>query len=207
MWAIPMDIAPRYAGSASGLMNTGSALAAIVSPLIAGYVIDRTGVWELPFIGSIALLLLGAMLAFLMKPDQEIESPVSPGSRGRLTQRRFVARDPILTLRDSSVACGNHGRLSGCHRIVGLIIDPEAAFGHQLTKALRRLELPLERARIEDALGNRQWRPAGSPCERSAAHRPIFGQPRVEPRAPALPAAARWRRRPGGRRRAARYSR
>ena len=31
------------------------------------------------FIGSIALLLLGAMLAFLMKPDQEIESPVSPG--------------------------------------------------------------------------------------------------------------------------------
>jgi sugar phosphate permease len=78
MWAIPMDIAPRYAGSASGLMNTGSALAAIVSPLIAGYVIDRTGVWELPFIGSIALLLLGAVLAFWMKPDQELADPVQP---------------------------------------------------------------------------------------------------------------------------------
>ena len=75
MWAIPMDIAPRYAGSASGLMNTGSALAAIVSPLIAGYVIDKTGVWELPFLGSIALLLFGSIMAFWMKPDQELDGP------------------------------------------------------------------------------------------------------------------------------------
>ena len=52
MWAIPMDIAPKFSGSASGLMNTGSALAAIISPLIAGYVIDKTGNWELPFIGA-----------------------------------------------------------------------------------------------------------------------------------------------------------
>jgi MFS family permease len=72
MWAIPMDIAPRYSGSASGLMNTGSALAAILSPLIAGYVIDKTGIWELPFVGSIGLLLAGAILAFWMKPDQEL---------------------------------------------------------------------------------------------------------------------------------------
>jgi sugar phosphate permease len=70
MWAIPMDIAPRFSGSASGLMNTGSALAAIVSPLIAGLVIDRTGNWELPFVGSIGLLLLGAVLAFWMKPEE-----------------------------------------------------------------------------------------------------------------------------------------
>ena len=72
MWAIPMDIAPRFAGSASGLMNTGSALAAIVSPLVAGYVIDKTGNWDLPFIGSIGLLLLGSILAFWMKPDEEL---------------------------------------------------------------------------------------------------------------------------------------
>ncbi len=75
MWAIPMDIAPKYSGTASGLMNTGSALAAIVSPVIAGYIIDKTGVWELPFIGSIVLLLLGAMLAFRMRPDEELTIP------------------------------------------------------------------------------------------------------------------------------------
>ena len=68
MWAIPMDIAPRFSGSASGLMNSGSALAAIISPLVFGYVIDKTGNWELPFLGSIGLLLIGSALAFSMKP-------------------------------------------------------------------------------------------------------------------------------------------
>jgi sugar phosphate permease len=72
MWAIPMDIAPRFSGSASGLMNSGSALAAIISPLVFGYVIDKTGNWTLPFLGSIGLLLLGATLAFWMKPDEEL---------------------------------------------------------------------------------------------------------------------------------------
>jgi sugar phosphate permease len=70
MWAIPMDIAPRFAGSASGLMNTGTAFAAIISPLVFGFIIDKTGNWELPFVGSIGLLLSGAVLAFWMKPDE-----------------------------------------------------------------------------------------------------------------------------------------
>jgi MFS family permease len=84
MWAIPMDIAPRFSGSASGLMNTGSALAAITSPLIAGYMIDRTGNWELPFLSSICLLLLGSILAFWMKPEREFV----PGSMGQSTAVR-----------------------------------------------------------------------------------------------------------------------
>jgi nitrate/nitrite transporter NarK len=69
-WAIPMDVAPRYSGSASGLMNLGSALAAAVSPLVAGYVIKWTKNYSLPFIGSMALLLLGAILARWMKPNE-----------------------------------------------------------------------------------------------------------------------------------------
>src|SRR5438034_11529208 len=62
-WAIPMDIAPRYSGVASGFMNSGSALAAIVSPLVGGYIVDRTGNWELTFIAGIFLLFLGAIRA------------------------------------------------------------------------------------------------------------------------------------------------
>jgi sugar phosphate permease len=71
-WAIPMDIAPRFSGSASGLMNIGSALAAAVSPLVAGYVIQRTNNWDLPFLGSIGLLLFGAVMAFWMKPNEPL---------------------------------------------------------------------------------------------------------------------------------------
>jgi nitrate/nitrite transporter NarK len=68
IWAIPMDIAPEYSGAASGLMNIGSALAAIVSPLVFGYVIDKTHNWKVPFRGSIALLFCGAITAFWIKP-------------------------------------------------------------------------------------------------------------------------------------------
>ena len=72
MWAIPMDIAPQFSGTASGLMNTGSALAAILSPLVFGIVIDRTGNWTLPFIGSIGLLAFGAVLSFTMHPERTL---------------------------------------------------------------------------------------------------------------------------------------
>jgi MFS family permease len=71
MWAIPMDIAPRYSGTASGLMNTGSALAAILSPVVGGWIIDKTGNWDWPFIGSMGLMVVGAVCAFAMKPEQK----------------------------------------------------------------------------------------------------------------------------------------
>jgi MFS family permease len=74
MWSIPMDVAPRYSGTASGLMNTGSAVAAIISPIAFGYIVDWTGNWQLPFIGSLGLLLVGAAMAFTMHPERAFES-------------------------------------------------------------------------------------------------------------------------------------
>ena len=73
IWSIPMDIAPQYSGTAAGLMNSGSALAAIVSPVVAGIVIDLTGNWYLPFLMSIALLAVGAVTAFAMRPERRFE--------------------------------------------------------------------------------------------------------------------------------------
>jgi MFS family permease len=77
MWAIPMDIAPRYSGTASGLMNTGSALAAILSPVIGGYLIQVSGNWLLPFMVSAGVILLGAIFSFTMHPERPLaEVPV-----------------------------------------------------------------------------------------------------------------------------------
>ncbi|HEY2030515.1 MAG TPA: MFS transporter [Myxococcales bacterium] len=83
MWAIPMDIAPHFSGTASGIMNSGSALAAIVSPWVFGIVIDRTGNWTLPFAGSIALLGMGALLSFTMHPERTLalNAELSPPAR------------------------------------------------------------------------------------------------------------------------------
>ena len=73
MWAIPMDIAPEFSGTASGIMNTGSALAAIISPVLAGLLIDKFGSWELPFVGSMILMGVGVVLALRMQPESRFE--------------------------------------------------------------------------------------------------------------------------------------
>ncbi len=75
MWAIPMDIAPAHSGTASGLMNSGSAFAAIVSPVVFGWIIDKTGNWSLPFYGTMGLLLVGTAAAFLMRPEETFTAP------------------------------------------------------------------------------------------------------------------------------------
>jgi MFS family permease len=70
IWSIPMDIAPRYAGSASGMMNFGFGVAGIISPFSFGYLVDRTGGWVFPFVASLVLLPIGAVLALRLRPDQ-----------------------------------------------------------------------------------------------------------------------------------------
>jgi MFS family permease len=81
MWAIPMDIAPAWSGTASGMMNTGSATAAIISPVVSGYLIDRFQNWELPFVCDAVLMILGLVLSFRMRPDDTFE-PANVGKTG-----------------------------------------------------------------------------------------------------------------------------
>jgi cyanate permease len=38
--------------------------------VVFGFVIDKTGNWTLPFLGSISILLVGAIVAFWMKPEK-----------------------------------------------------------------------------------------------------------------------------------------
>jgi MFS transporter, ACS family, glucarate transporter len=65
-----MDISVEYSGTASGIMNTGSALAAIISPVVSGYLIDVSGNWQLPFVGSMLLMGLGLVLSLRMHPER-----------------------------------------------------------------------------------------------------------------------------------------
>ena len=83
MWAIPMDIAPKYSGTASGLMNSGSALAAILSPVVAGAVTDWTGDPQLPFVIAIGVLMLGALSSFLMHPERQFTDEAMPIGKPR----------------------------------------------------------------------------------------------------------------------------
>jgi MFS family permease len=85
IWSVPMDIAPRYAGTASGMMNFGFGVAGLVSPSSFGYLVDRTGSWVVPFIASIALLIIGAVLALRLRPDQPfVEAQPEPAPVGSI---------------------------------------------------------------------------------------------------------------------------
>jgi MFS family permease len=77
IWSVPMDIAPDYSGSASGMMNFGFGVAGIISPVVFGFLVDATGSWTLPFGASVILLLVGAGLAFGMHAERPFE-PVPP---------------------------------------------------------------------------------------------------------------------------------
>ncbi|MBN3728137.1 MFS transporter [Burkholderia sp. Ac-20379] len=84
IWAVPMDVAPQHAGTASGMLNTGAALATIVSPVVFGAVIDRTGNWNLPFVGSLLFLLLGALMTLKIHPDRSIDARPDGAREGKL---------------------------------------------------------------------------------------------------------------------------
>src|SRR5216683_960954 len=74
IWAVPMDVAPLHAGTASGVLNFGAAIAGIITPIVFGLIVDLTGNWTLPFAGSIALLLVGAVLALRIHPERPLDA-------------------------------------------------------------------------------------------------------------------------------------
>jgi len=55
-------------------MNFGFGIAGIVSPLVFGAAVDLTGSWSIPFCASLALLLVGAGLSFLMHPERPFQA-------------------------------------------------------------------------------------------------------------------------------------
>jgi sugar phosphate permease len=78
IWAVPMDIAPAFAGVASGFISTAAGLAAVVSPVAFGLITDMTGSYRLPFVMSIALLLVGIALSFWIRPDRPLQASATP---------------------------------------------------------------------------------------------------------------------------------
>ena len=67
-----MDIAPGYAGTASGMMNFGFGVASIVSPAFFGYTIEQTHNWTLAFSVTIAVLLSGGAAGVPPSPRQAV---------------------------------------------------------------------------------------------------------------------------------------
>ncbi len=55
------------------MLNTGSALSSIGAPLTFGFIADWTGNYSIPFSASLCLLLVGAAMCAVMRPDHRIQ--------------------------------------------------------------------------------------------------------------------------------------
>ncbi len=78
-WAVAMDLGGKnFCGTISGFMNTGFGVAGILSPVLFGILVDRTGSWRPGFIIGSALLLFGAfVISFVNSNNQVGNAPES----------------------------------------------------------------------------------------------------------------------------------
>ena len=74
LWTLPLDIAGPFAGTAGGMMNTGFGVAGMISPVVFGVLIERTGRYELPLFISAALLLVGALCSLRIDPTLHVQT-------------------------------------------------------------------------------------------------------------------------------------
>jgi ACS family D-galactonate transporter-like MFS transporter len=72
---LPLDIAHAHAGTAGGMMNTGFGVAGMISPVVFGVLIERTGRYDLPLFISAGLLLVGAIAALSIDPTRTVLQP------------------------------------------------------------------------------------------------------------------------------------
>ncbi|ACB75953.1 MFS transporter [Opitutus terrae] len=72
-WTTCMDVGGRYVGTLSGMMNMVGNIGGFLSPIVLGYIVGRTGDWNLTFYVTAAVYLLGALCWWLIDPVTPLE--------------------------------------------------------------------------------------------------------------------------------------
>lgn len=68
-WAVCLDIGDEYAGTVSSMMNCFGNIGSILSPFVFGVIVQATGSWTYPFLVASAILVAGALIWLLIRPD------------------------------------------------------------------------------------------------------------------------------------------
>lgn len=75
-WTACMDVGDKYVGTVSGTMNMMGNLGGFVSPIVLGYIVGRTGDWNLTFYVTASLYLGGAVCWWFVDPVTPLEQQV-----------------------------------------------------------------------------------------------------------------------------------
>jgi len=86
VFGVCLDIGRKHAGSMVGLMNTSASVGGLLSSIAYGYIVERFGSYDAPFVPMAALLFLGALLWFKIDAstelsDESIAAPVPVPAR------------------------------------------------------------------------------------------------------------------------------
>ena len=76
MFAVCLDIGGAYAGAMVGVMNTASQVGSFLSSLAFGYIVGRTGSYNLPFVPMAVFLALGTYFWLRIDPTE----PLTPAA-------------------------------------------------------------------------------------------------------------------------------
>lgn len=74
VFGVCLDIAKQHAGAVVGMMNTTAQLGGLVGSVAYGYIVERFGNYNAPFIPMAMLLFLGALLWFKIDASQELHA-------------------------------------------------------------------------------------------------------------------------------------
>ena len=74
VFGVCLDIAKEHAGAMVGLMNTSAQVGGLVGSVAYGYIVERFGNYNAPFIPMAALLFVGALLWLRIDASQELHA-------------------------------------------------------------------------------------------------------------------------------------
>jgi MFS family permease len=72
-WTACMEVGDRYVGTVAGTMNMMGNLGGFVSPIVLGYIVGRTGDWNITFYVTAGIYLFGALCWWLVDPVTPLE--------------------------------------------------------------------------------------------------------------------------------------
>ena len=75
VFATCVEIGKRYTGAVAGCMNTAAAIGGLLSSLVFGYLVERTGSYDAVLLSMAAALILGAALWLRIDATETLASP------------------------------------------------------------------------------------------------------------------------------------
>jgi len=74
VWAVCVDIGQRYAGAIAGCMNTAANLGGLTSSVLFGFLVERSGSYNVPLVTMAVILVIGASLWLKIDASERLET-------------------------------------------------------------------------------------------------------------------------------------